>query len=75
MARPLHLVLTGTPLAEALRQRDEALLRPADGSGSATPPRAPSVDPRTPDTLAIGVADTGGRVIALLNGLAADAYP
>jgi hypothetical protein len=76
MARPLHLVLTGTPLAEALRQRDEALLgRPADGAGGVLPPRAASVDPRTDDTLAIGVSDSAGRVIALVNGLAAERVP
>ncbi len=76
MARPLHLVLSGTPLSEALRQRDEALLgRPAEGVDGTVTPRAPSVDPRTPDTLAIGVADTAGRVIALVNGLAAERVP
>ena len=58
LARPLHLVLTGTPLSEALRQRDDMVAAAAGGM-------LPS----------IGVANSAGRVIALLNGRKVAAIP
>lgn len=53
MARPLHLVPSGTPLAEALRQRDEKL----------------------PAQPVLGISDSAGRVIGLVNPRAVAAVP
>lgn len=53
MIKPLHLVPSGTPLAEALRQRDEKAGTPAS----------------------LGISDSAGRVIALVNGSAAAIVP
>jgi len=59
MARPLHLVVTGTPLAEALRQRDERQQGAADWT-------APMI---------LGVSDSSGRVIGLVSPKAVAAVP
>jgi Zn-dependent protease len=58
MARPLHLVATGTPLAEALRQRDE---------------RVAAIESRVP--VVLGVSNSAGRVIGLVNGREVAAVP
>ena len=58
MARPLYLVPSGTPLAEALRQRDDSGVT---HNGSAPP--------------SLGISDSTGRVIALVNGPALAAVP
>jgi Zn-dependent protease len=68
LARPLHLVPSGTPLAEALRQRDEV------SAGYVTPAGRP-VASTAADRVALGVADATGRVLALVNSTAAAGVP
>ena len=76
MARPLHLVLTGTPLAEALRQRDEAVRgEPIDATAAGAGASVASIDPRVGDTVALGVCDSSGQVIALVSGVLAARVP